>query len=117
MQYALLFYQSPEDFAARTDPAKSKQFWGSFLPYMDALNAAGIVVAGAGLEPPATGVTLLRNGHTQDGPFAETKEQLGGFFIIDVPTAEVALEWAARFPLDVGGGVEVRPGLPPMPRG
>ena len=54
MHYSLLFYQSPSDFAARTDPQKRAEFWGSFLPYMKALRDAGVVVAGAGLQPPET---------------------------------------------------------------
>jgi hypothetical protein len=114
MHYSLLFYQSPSDFAARTDPQKRAEFWGSFLPYMKALRDAGVVVAGAGLQPPETATTLrLRNGQrqVQDGPYADTKEQLGGFFVIDVPDLDAALDWAARYP---GELVEVRPNLPPM---
>ena len=115
MQFSLLFYQSPSDFAARTDPKKREEFWGSFLPYMKALKDAGVVVAGAGLQPPETATTLrLRNGQrqVQDGPYADTKEQLGGFFVIDVPDLDTALEWGARFP---GEWVEVRPNMPPIP--
>ena len=87
MQYALLFYQSPDEFAARTDPKKREAFWASFIPYMKALTEAGIVVAGAGLEPPDVATSIRLSGgkrQVQDGPFAETKEQLGGFFIIEV---------------------------------
>lgn len=118
MHYALLFYQTPEEFAARTDPKKSEVFWSRFMPYMKALKDAGVVVAGAGLEPPGTATSLrLRDGNrlVQDGPFADTKEQLGGFFIIDVPNIETALDWAARYPAGPGGGVEVRANL--LPKG
>ena len=114
MQYALLFYQTPEEFAARQDPAKREAFWGAFGPYMKALYDAGVVVAGAGLEPPeSTTVVKVRDGNrrVQDGPYADTKEQLGGFFIIEVPNLDAALDWAARYPAG-GGGVEVRPCLP-----
>jgi hypothetical protein len=114
MQYALLFYQSPAEFAARTDPKKREAFWASFIPYMKALNEAGIVVAGAGLEPPDVATSIRLNGgkrHVQDGPFAEAKEQLGGFYIIDVANLDVALEWASRYPAGPDGGVEVRPVL------
>ena len=52
----------------------------------------------------------------QDGPFADTKEQLAGFFIIDVPDIDAALKWAARYPGGPGGGVEVRPALPQADR-
>jgi hypothetical protein len=119
MNYTLLFYLSPADFAARTDPKKQQTFWGSFNPYMKALKDAGIVVAGAGLRPPETGTTVkLRDGQrmVQDGPYADTKEQLGGFFIIDVPSLDIALDWAARYPAGAVG-VEVRPNLPPMEHG
>ena len=76
MQYALLFYQSPDEFAARTDPKKREAFWASFIPYMKALTEAGIVVAGAGLEPPAVATSVRLNGgkrQVQDGPFAEPR--------------------------------------------
>jgi hypothetical protein len=119
MQYALLFYQSPEEFAARTDPKKREAFWASFIPYMKALTESGIVAAGAGLEPPEVATSIRPNGgkrQVQDGPFAEAKEQLGGFFIIEVANLDVALEWAARYPAGPGGGVEVRPVLPQADR-
>lgn len=50
----------------------------------------------------------------QDGPYAEAKEQLGGFFILNVPDLDRALEWAARYPVTPGGSIEVRPNLTPM---
>jgi hypothetical protein len=119
MQYALLFFQSPDEFAARSDPKLREAFWASFIPYMNALTEAGIVVAGAGLEPPEVATSIrLSDGRrqVQDGPFADAKEQLGGFFIIEVDDHETALEWAARYPAGPAGGVEVRPVLPPMDR-
>jgi len=115
MNYALLFYLSPADFAARTHPQEKEAFWASFLPYMKALKDAGIMVGGAGLQPPETAATLRpRNGDVQDGPYADTKEQLGGFFLINVPDLDTALKWAARYPFGKEGAVEVRPVLPPM---
>lgn len=114
MQYALLYYLSPDEFEARTDPSRKDAFWAAFVPYEKALRAAGIVVGGAGLQPPHTGAVLRqsRGGrHVQDGPFAATKEQLGGFFLIDVPDLDAALAWAAKYPAGLGGGVEVRPCL------
>lgn len=118
MHYMLAFYQGPEGFAARADPEKRAEFWRSFGPYMKALQDAGIVVAGAGLEPPetATSVRPTRDGghRVQDGPFADSKEQLAGFFIIDVADLDAAMKWAARYPAEPGGGVEVRPALARM---
>src|SRR5262249_11390280 len=58
MEYTLLIYQSADDFAARTDPARRDAFWGAFVPYMQSLYAAGIVVAGTGLEPPDLATTV-----------------------------------------------------------
>ena len=117
MNYTLLIYLTPDEFAARTDPKKKETFWGNFLPYMKALKDSGVMVGGAGLQPPETTTTVqLRGGQrlVQDGPFADTKEQLGGFFIIDVPNLDVALDWAGRYPAVAGGTIEVRPTLPPI---
>jgi hypothetical protein len=114
-----MFYLGPEEFDARTAPAKKEAFWGAFLPYARALTKSGIVVGGAGLEPPATATTVRYQDDqrtVQDGPFAATKEQLGGFFIIDVPDLETAMLWAARYPASAGGGVEVRPNMAPLER-
>jgi hypothetical protein len=118
MNYTLLFYVPQADFASRTDPVKREAFLAAFLPYVKALRDAGVVVAGAGLQPPETGTTLkISDGQrlVQDGPYADTKEQLGGFFVINVPNLDAAMEWAARYPFLDGGTVEVRPNLPPVP--
>jgi len=114
MQYSLLIYQTAEQFADRSDPEKRAAFFGSFMPYLQAIRGAGIVVAGAGLEPPETATTVRGksdNRQVQDGPFADTKEQLAGFFLIDVPDLDAALDWAVRCPV---GTVEVRPNTPPI---
>ena len=114
MQYTLMFYMSPSEFSARTDPAKRAAFWGAFLPYMQAVRDAGIFKGGAGLEPPESATTVkVQNGKrsVQDGPYADTKEQLGGFFIIEVPDLDSALDWAARYPAGPRGAVEVRPNI------
>ena len=119
MQYALLFQQTPEEFAARSDPEAYAGFMAAFVPYVKALQEAGVVVAGAGLEPPGTATSLhMRDGkwQVQDGPFADSKEQLAGFFIIEVPNLDAALDWASRYPGGPGGGVEVRPVAPPKPQ-
>jgi hypothetical protein len=110
MQYALVIYESPEAFAARTGQ-NQETYWGAWRAYADALRHAGVMAGGKGLEPPATGTTVrFRDGErtVQDGPYADTKEQLGGFFIIDVPDLDAALDWAARCPV-ADGSVEIRP--------
>jgi hypothetical protein len=114
MQYTLMFYLSPDEFTARIDPKRSEAFWGAFLPYMQAVRDAGIFRGGAGLETPDTATTVtIRDGKrlVQDGPYADTKEQLGGFFVIEVPDLDTALDWAARYPAGPHGLVEVRPNI------
>lgn len=74
------------------------------------------MVAGAGLQLPETATTVrIRDGQRQvhDGPYAESKEMLGGFFLIDVPNLDVAIEWAARAPSTSYGSTEIRPVLAP----
>jgi hypothetical protein len=83
---------------------------------VQALHEAGVHVAGAGLQLPetATTVTLGDQRRVQDGPYADTKEQLGGYFVINVPNLDAALEWAARIPAAPGSAIEVRPNLEPV---
>ena len=108
MKYALLVHQSEEQFDRRDD----KTALAAGRAYGEALQAAGVFVAGAGLDSPknATAVTV-RDGkrHLHDGPYAETKEFLAGFGIIDVPNLDAALEWAARHPAAGFATIEVRP--------
>lgn len=115
MQYTIMIIESPEGFAARTDPAQQQAYWSGTMHYLNALKEAGIFVGGAGLQLPETATTLIPEGgqyRVQDGPFAETKVQLGGFFIIRAGNLDEALQWAARFPQRPGTLVEVRPNLP-----
>ena len=114
MQFSLIIYETPEAFATRHDPAHAAGYWAGWPAYTAALIEAGILAGGAGLEGPGTARTVHFEGkgqHVQDGPFAETKEQLGGIYIIDVPDMETAMTWAVRMPLTLGGSVEVRPNL------
>jgi hypothetical protein len=111
MQYMLMFYQPAAEFEQRDD-ASSQAYRSSWIAYADAVRQAGISLGGHGLFPPMTGTTLRVRGdkrQVQDGPFADTKEQLGGYFVVDVPDLDAALEWAARAPCATTGGVEVRP--------
>jgi hypothetical protein len=118
MHYALVVYETPAELARRDDPSQAQAYWAPYFAYSKALAEAGISVGGAGLQPPRAATSVrLRDGkrHVQDGPFADTKELLGGLFLIDVPTLDKALEWAARCPAATTGTVEVRPVLPPPP--
>lgn len=108
MKYIILVHHTKETFDAPKNPADV----AAGRAYGAALHAAGIFVAGAGLESPDNATTVsVRDGkrQVQDGPYAETKEFLAGFVIIDVPNLDAALEWAARNPSAAHTSVEVRP--------
>jgi len=111
MQYLMMFYETQEDFARRESPQAQTQF-GSWLAYLGAMQEAGVMRGGNGLQGPMTGTSLRVRGEkrqVQDGPFADTKEQLGGYVLIEVTDLDNALEWAARAPCAATGGVELRP--------
>jgi hypothetical protein len=116
MQYMLMYYEPAEERAKRNDPVHAPEYWGAWNAYIGAVNQAGVVIGGNGLQPPEHATSVrLRDGkrQVQDGPFADTKEQLGGYLIIEVAGLDEALEWAARSPSTGVGGTEVRPVLPP----
>lgn len=118
MHYMLMFYEPREVMAERDDPVRGPVYMGAWMDYIGALREAGIMVSGNGLQLPHTGTTVrVADGrrHVQDGPFAETKEQLGGYVIIDVPALDEALAWAARAPSSASAATEVRPCMPPPP--
>jgi hypothetical protein len=111
MKYSLLLY-ADESAMAHTPPAVLEQVLAAFNSYIQALKDAGVFVATDWLKPShmATTITLKDGGRrVQDGPFADSKEQLGGFFLIDVPSLDAALAWAERCPAARMGTVEVRP--------
>jgi len=115
MKFTVLIYESAADFKARTDETRKVAYWGAYRAYTQALQEAGIMVGGAGLEPPHRATTIRQQHgqrHVQDGPYAEAKEQLGGYYVLEVPDLDKALEWAARCPAASTGVVEVRPNLP-----
>ena len=111
MQFALLIYESPEAFAARNGDG-TDTYTGAWRAYHKALVESGAYLAGDPLEVPETGTTVrLKEGkrRVQDGPFADAKAQLGGFTILELPSLDAALDWAARCPAASIGAVEVRP--------
>jgi hypothetical protein len=112
VQYVMLIYETADDFRARSN-GDGNPLFGAWRAYHKQLVDAGVYVTGAPLEPPeATGTTVrVRSGRrqVQDGPFADTKEQLGGFIILDLPSLDAALDWAACCPTAGSGAVEVRP--------
>ena len=110
MQYMLMIYADPAGFA-RLKPEEVERAMGGYFAYNDALKAAKVYVAGERLKSTSTASTVkVTEGKTkvQDGPFAESKEELGGYYIIDVPDLDAALKWAAKCPGANHGSVEVR---------
>ena len=111
MQFALLIYESPEAFAARKND-DNDPYLGAWRAYYKAIVAAGVYVGGDALEVPETGTAVrIKEGKrgVQDGPYADTKEQLAGFIVLEAPSVDAALDWAARCPAAAVGAVEVRP--------
>jgi hypothetical protein len=112
MRYTLLLHypeQTPESIGAEAIEEGQR----AFASYAAALDAAGVLLAAEVLQPSVSTTTVrMANGalRVQDGPFADTKEQLGGTFVIDVPDLDAALAWAGRAPSIAWGPVEVRPG-------
>ena len=112
MQFMLILNETPDDFARRADPAQAEEYWGGWNAFIGAMAQAGVIVKGDGLQGPHAATTLrVRDGKrlVQDGPFADSKEQLGGYFVIEVPDVDAALDWAAKAPSALTASVEVRP--------
>jgi hypothetical protein len=117
MLYALLIYEKPADFARRDPSVEKDAYVGAWRTYYQAMMEAGIYVGGNPLDVPETATTVrLRDSkrQIQDGPYASTKEQLGGFTLLELPSLDAALEWAARCPAASYGAVEVRPVAPEL---
>jgi len=124
MQYIVLIYGSEKGWSSMSK-AGVEQMYAEYRKYSEDLAKAGVIRGGSELKPTSTATTVrvrggptstattvrVRGGKRQvtDGPFAETKEQLGGFYLIDVPNLEAALDWAARCPSAHDGSIEVRP--------
>ena len=111
MQYILLIYGDQEGWKSRSEE-ENGQIYQAYMQFTKELEDSGSMVGGDALEPTQTATTVrVRNDETltTDGPFAETKEQLGGYYIVDVGSIDEALEWAAKIPGASHGSVEVRP--------
>lgn len=109
MKVVMLIQETPEDFADRGGPA-AEAYWGKWMAYSSAVGDK--VVGGNILDSAGSGVTLrIRDGERQiqDGPYADSKEALGGYMIFDVETMDEALELAASCPAAESGAVELRP--------
>ena len=111
MKYLLMIYVD-EAAMKSASKADNDQLLAAYAAYVEAMMKAGIVVGRNRLQPSSSATTVrVANSKTQvlDGPYAETKEQLGGYVLIDVPDLDAALSWAARCPGASHGVVEVRP--------
>ena len=107
MKVLLLMYQD-EKALQKLPREEFGRIHGAFTAYVEALNKAGALVANHGLRPTAEAKSVRKDA-VLDGPFAETKEQLAGYFLLDVPDMPAALGWAKRVPTAAWGTVEVRP--------
>jgi hypothetical protein len=110
MQYLLMLY-GEEGGWDRRSKADQERGVAAFMAYTEALKAAGAWKGSNRLAPSASATRVsVRDGKTQvlDGPYADTREQLGGYYLIDVPDLDAALSWAARCPGSAYGTVEVR---------
>ncbi len=111
MQYLMMIYGNEAGMQAASKDQVT-QMSAAYTAYTEAMTKAGVVRGGERLRPTAEATTVrVSGGKTQvlDGPYADTKEQLGGFFLIDVPDLDAALSWAAKCPGASAGTVEVRP--------
>ncbi len=111
MQYMLLIYSDPATEPSYGTP-DFEAMMGGYFALNTQLKADGAHVAAEALQNVGTATCLRRRGgkvETMDGPFAETKERLGGFYLIDVPDLDAALRYAAMIPTATNGTIEVRP--------
>ena len=111
MQYILLDYVNESGWPTLTRD-EQLHWLGAYKAYMEAMTKAGVLKSSAGLRPTSSATTVrVANEKTQvlDGPFADSKEQLGGFHVIEVDDLDAAISWAARSPTALHGVVEVRP--------
>ena len=111
MQYLLMIYTDEAAMLSQSE-AETGQILAAYGAYTEAMTKAGVLLGGNRLRPTtATTTVRVADGKTQvlNGPYAETKEQLGGYFLIDVPDLDAALSWAARCPGASYGTMEVRP--------
>jgi hypothetical protein len=110
MQYLLALHMDESGWERMT-PEQQQQGSAAYTAYTEALKAAKVLVNANRLRPSSTATTLrTANGKTQvlDGPFADSKEQLAGYYLIDVPDLDAAMTWAGRCPAVQHGIVEVR---------
>ncbi len=117
MKYLLLIYENEAAFADIPEAEQGKIF-GEYMDYTKGIAKSGNYISGEALEPVATATTVrVKNGKTltTDGPFAETKEQLGGFYLVEAKDLDEAIKCAVGIPASRTGSIEVRPVMPTPP--
>lgn len=111
MKYMLLIYADPEGFAA-LKPAEAQAAMAAYEAFTAALENEKALIHSERLRPTSEATTVhVENGKPKvlNGPYIETKEQLGGYFLIEAPDLDAAIKWAARCPGSHHGSVEIRP--------
>lgn len=111
MKYLVLIYVDESQMAAAT-PQEGEKLTGEYMTYSQEMFGTGVALGGEALQPSGTATLVrVRDGErlVTDGPFAEAREQVGGYYLLDVPDLDVALDWAAKCPGARYGTVEVRP--------
>ena len=114
MQYLLLIYNNERNWTELTQP-EAQKLMGEYMSFTDAIAKSGHYKGGNALQPTNTATTVrVREGkrQTTDGPFAETREQLGGYYLVDAADLDEAIKIAERIPGARTGGIEVRPVMP-----
>jgi hypothetical protein len=117
MKYLLLIYQNEASWAGMSE-AEQGQIFGEYMEYTRQIRKSGNYLGGEALQPTATATTVrVRDGKplTTDGPFAETREQLGGFYLVEAKDLDEAISLGARIPDARFGSIEVRPIMPTPP--
>ena len=117
MKYLLLIYENEAAFAGMPEAEQGKIF-EEYMSYTKGIKKGGQYISGEALEPISTATTVrVKNGKTvtTDGPFAETKEQLGGFYMVEAKNLDEAIQLAAGIPASRTGSIEVRPIMPTPP--
>lgn len=115
MRYTFLLYSTETD-PADAAPEQMEQSLAAYGAYIKSLKDAGVFIDTDWLQPSTSATTIsLKTGsrQVQDGPYADTKEQLGGYFVVEVPDLDAALAWAEKCPAAQYGIVEVRPSAMP----
>ena len=111
MKYALLIYAAETDWAQKSNEEQAR-IYNDYMAYSLELKNSGRMLSCEPLNPTSTATTIrVRNGKTvpTDGPFADTKEQLGGIYVVDVKDLNEAIAWASKIPDARTGSIEIRP--------